>query len=229
MDEKILVSEDNKEINRLVCECLSLNGYKTISCENGLDAVRIVRDNKDISLVLLDLMLPYQSGDMVLSKIREFSSVPVIIISAKSAVTSKIELLKLGADDYITKPFDLDELAVRIEAVLRRTSQASKASAPEALTFKNLAVDIQGKTASVNGSPLNLTVKEFAILQLMLSNPTKLFSKANLFEAVWNEPYFCDDNTVKVHMSNLRTKIKKLDADEEYIDTVWGMGYKLHT
>lgn len=225
---KILVVEDNKEINRLICDYLKTQNMDTLSCENGLDAVRIIRENKELSLVLLDLMLPFQSGDMVLMKIREFSQIPVIILSAKSTVSTKIDLIKMGADDYITKPFDLDELYVRIEAVLRRSQPQKEIETKNLLTFKKLTLDRNRKTVTLCENTLSLTVKEYAILELMLLNPTKLFSKANLFENVWNEPYFSDDNTIKVHMSNLRSKLKKYDPDEEYLDTVWGMGYKLH-
>ncbi len=223
----ILVVEDDKEINRLIRDYLSENNYTTISAENGLDAVRIIRDEKNISLVILDLMLPFQSGDMVLQKVREFSDVPIIIVSAKSMVQSKIDAIRMGADDYITKPFDLDELLVRIEAVLRRSGSKNIIEEKSSLSYKKLTLDRVNNIAAVDGTPLVLTSKEYAILELMLSNPKKLFSKSNLFESVWNEPYFKEDTTVKVHISNIRNKIKKLDDSQEYIDTVWGMGYKL--
>lgn len=224
---KILVAEDDKEINRLIRDYLSDNGYNTISAENGLDAVRIIRDEADIDLVILDLMLPFQSGDMVLQKVRGFSDIPIIIVSAKSMVQSKIDAIRMGADDYITKPFDLDELLVRIEAVLRRSQHKGIGDDKTALTYKKLTLDRNSGTAAVDGKSLVLTGKEYAILELMLLNPKKLFSKSNLFESVWNEPYFKEDTTIKVHMSNIRNKIKKLDDTQEYIETVWGMGYKL--
>lgn len=224
---KILVVEDDKEINRLIRDYLTDNGYITISAENGLDAVRIIRDESDIDLVILDLMLPFQSGDMVLQKVRGFSDIPIIIVSAKSMVQSKIDAIRMGADDYITKPFDLDELFVRIEAVLRRSQQKSSGEDKTLLTYKKLTLDRNSGTAAVDGKALVLTGKEYAILELMLLNPKKLFSKSNLFESVWNEPYFKEDTTIKVHMSNIRSKIKKLDDTQEYIETVWGMGYKL--
>ena len=225
---KILIAEDDEQINRLVCDYLSSEGFDTLSALNGLDAVRQVRENTDISLVILDLMLPFQSGDMVLKKIREFSSVPVIILSAKSETSTKIDLIKMGADDYLTKPFDLDELLVRTEAVLRRSGGGDKADTDECFfSYKNLTLDLNSGTAKVCGRELTLTVKEFAILALMLKNPAKIWSKSNLFESVWGEAYLSDDNTVKVHMSNIRSKIKKHDPDNEYIETVWGMGYRL--
>ena len=226
--KKILTAEDDREINRLICEYLSSQGFETLSVLNGLDAVRIVREQSDLSLLILDLMLPFQSGDMVLQKIREFSDIPVIVVSAKSETCSKIDLIRMGADDYITKPFDLDELLVRVEAVLRRyEGNAHKNTEPKILTYKNLTLDQTSGTAAVSGNTLTLTSKEFAILALMLDYPAKLWSKANLFESVWGENYLTDDNTVKVHMSNIRQKLKKLDPDNEYIETVWGMGYRL--
>lgn len=225
---RILIAEDDPEINRLICEYLSAEGYETLPAMNGLDAVRTVREQSDLSLLILDLMLPFQSGDMVLQKIRAFSDIPVIVVSAKSEISSKIGLLRMGADDYMTKPFDLDELLVRVEAVLRRyAGSAGKAPAAETLTYQNLTLDLTAGTAAVCGKPLTLTGKEFAILELMMRNPAKLWSKANLFESVWGENYLSDDSTVKVHMSNIRQKLKRLDPDSEYIETVWGMGYRL--
>ena len=171
--KKILTAEDDREINRLICEYLSSQGFETLSALNGLDAVRIVREQSDLSLLILDLMLPFQSGDMVLQKIREFSVIPVIVVSAKSETRSKIELIRMGADDYITKPFDLDELLVRVEAVLRRYEMnPRKAEESKVLTYKNLSLDLTSGAATVCGKALTLTGKEFAILELMLKNPS---------------------------------------------------------
>lgn len=230
---KVLVIEDDKEINRLICEYLATVGYDTVSILNGMEGLNALKERDDIDICLLDLMLPYQSGDRVLSKLREFSQLPVIVLSAKDTVQTKIDLIRMGADDYITKPFDLDEVLVRMEAVLKRTAgkDAACGSVGEGgknniISFKKLCMDMVAKTITVDGNRLDLTVKEYAILELFLTNPTKLFSKANLFESVWSEPYYADDNTLKVHMSNIRNKIKKYD-DDEYIETIWGMGYKL--
>ena len=225
--EKILVVEDDREINHLVCKYLRSGKYDVLSVENGIEALTVLHEQADISLVLLDIMLPYQSGDVVLKKLREFSNVPVIILSAKDTVQTKIDVIRLGADDYITKPFDLDEVLVRIEAVLRRSGRMEIQGRTGKLEFKKLMLDREKKSVEVDGHLLELTSKEYGILELLLSNPTKLFSKANLFESVWNEPYFHEDNTLKVHMSNIRNKIKKHD-EEEYIETVWGMGYRLN-
>ncbi len=226
--KKILIVEDDRQINNLLCDFLSSKGYSTISSFDGADAIVNLRNNEDLSLVILDLMLPVLSGDSVLKEIRVFSNVPIIVISAINNTDSKVNLMSIGADDYITKPFVLDEVLARVTAVLRRyekNEQTIKESKP--LTFKNLILHTDSCTATVNGKPLLLTNKEFSILNLLLNNPTKLFSKSNLFETVWEESYIADDGTLKVHMSNLRAKLKSLDPDNEYIETVWGMGYRL--
>ena len=231
---KLLVIEDDREINHLICEYMAEAGYEMLSASNGLEGLSMLERIKDIDLCLLDLMLPMKSGDRVIAGLREFSEVPVIVLSAKDTIQTKIDLFRMGADDYITKPFDLDELLVRVEAVLKRTAYRAGAGenlkqeqkSGQSYSYKNLVLDDQAKIVRVNGNKLDLTVKEYGILKLLLENPKKLFSKANLFESVWNETYYPEDNALKVHMSNLRTKIKKYD-DREYIETVWGMGYKL--
>ena len=231
---KLLVIEDDREINHLICEYMAEAGYEMLSASNGLEGLSMLERLKYIDLCLLDMMLPMKSGDRVIAGLREFSEVPVIVLSAKDTIQTKIDLFRMGADDYITKPFDLDELLVRVEAVLKRTAYRTGAGenrkqeqkAGQSYSYKNLVLDDQAKIVRVNGNKLDLTVKEYGILKLLLENPKKLFSKANLFESVWNETYYPEDNALKVHMSNLRTKIKKYD-DWEYIETVWGMGYKL--
>lgn len=222
---KILVVEDDTEINKLIKDYLVSQNYIVITAFNGVEALSQIENHKDVMLVLLDLMLPFQSGDRVLKKLREFSYVPIIIISAKDTVQTKIDIIRMGADDYITKPFDLDELSARIEAVLRRSGQF-KSALNTRLDFRDISLDTKEKTAFFSGHKLDITAKEYAILELMMKYPTKLFSKANLFESVWNEQYLGDENTVKVHISNLRNKIKEYTPDE-YIETVWGMGYRL--
>lgn len=224
---RILVVEDDKEINRLLCAYLAAQGYTVLQTENGLGALAVLRSREDIDLVLLDLMLPLQSGDVVLTKLREFSRVPVIILSAKNTVQTRIDVIRMGADDYITKPFDLDEVEVRIEAVLRRTKKEENSGMQESIQYKDMVMDCMAKTVMVKEKKLALTGKEYMILELLLRNPTRLFSKANLFESVWNEPFYREDSTLKVHISNLRNKIKQYAGDEEYIETIWGMGYRL--
>ena len=224
MKNRLLIAEDDKEINKLLKNFLEEEGYYCLSAGTGLDALRLIKEEQP-DLVLLDLMLPLKSGDAVLEEVRKFSDVPVIVVSAKDMVRTKIDMMRLGADDYVTKPFDLDELLVRIEAVLRR-SRSSESDKKVNLKFKNLEIDTDLKKVYVSGNEISLAAKEYCILELLFLNPTKLFSKANLFESVWKEKYMDDDNIIKVHMSNIRSKIKEYDPDE-YIETVWGMGYRL--
>ncbi|MBQ8923361.1 MAG: response regulator transcription factor [Lachnospiraceae bacterium] len=236
---RILIIEDDREINNLIKVYLEDNSYITESVYDGMKAVNLLKDRADdFDLAILDVMLPYKSGDNVLSELRAFSSLPVIVLSAKDSVHTKIDMIRLGADDYMTKPFDLDELIVRIEAVLRRSGTSindtlsySDKYKKQKLEYKNITMDLESKRVYMLDSKqeeneLELTAKEFEILELFLKNPTKLFSKANIYESVWNEEYLVEDTTLKVHMSNLRSKLKKYD-DFDYIETVWGMGYRL--
>ncbi|MBQ9278858.1 MAG: response regulator transcription factor [Lachnospiraceae bacterium] len=230
---KILIIEDDKEINNLIKLYLEENSYTTESVFDGMKASKLLKDRaEDFDLAILDIMLPFKSGDNVLSELRTHSNLPVIMLSAKDSVHTKIDMIRLGADDYMTKPFDLDELIVRIEAVLRRSGQNEivkekvKDTVKDILKYNNIKMDINAKRVYVSENELELTAKEFEILELFLNNPTKLFSKANIYESVWNEEYLVEDTTLKVHMSNLRSKLKKYD-DFDYIETVWGMGYRL--
>lgn len=224
---KILVVEDDREINSMLCEMLDENGYAAEGAFTGMEGLSRLRSGS-YDLLILDLMLPYKSGDAVLQELRSFSSLPAIVISAKDTVQNKLDLFRLGADDYLTKPFDLDEVLVRVEAVLRRCGSSKTQRAPEILQAGKLAVDTESKTASVDGQDLVLTAKEYGILELLMRYPHKVFSKANLFESIWNEEYVCEDNTLNVHMSNLRNKLKAADPETEYIKTVWGMGYRMN-
>ncbi|MBO1702628.1 response regulator transcription factor [Eubacterium callanderi] len=224
---RILVVEDDREINSMLCEMLDENGYAAEGAFTGMEGLSRLRSG-DYDLLILDLMLPYKSGDAVLQELRSFSSLPVIVISAKDTVQNKLDLFHMGADDYLTKPFDLDEVLVRVEAVLRRCGSSEAQRAPEILKAGKLAVDTESKTASVDGQELVLTAKEYGILELLMRYPHKVFSKANLFESIWNEEYACEDNTLNVHMSNLRNKLKAADPETEYIKTVWGMGYRMN-
>ena len=222
--EKVLIIEDNKDVNLLLAETLKDQGYEVESAFDGLAGVRAIKA-KEFSIILLDIMLPYKSGDEILKEIREFSDVPVIIISAKDMIGTKIDLLRLGADDYITKPFDLGEVAARVESNLRRVQGKKKVDS--ALTYKDMKLDLNSKIVTVNGEELILTAKEYCMLELFLGNKGKVFSKANIYETIWKEEYFGDDNAVKTHMSNLRNKLKKVNPTKEYIETVWGLGYRL--
>ena len=222
---RILIVEDDKEICHLLSDFLYENGYETVCKHEGLRIAETIGQHA-IDLVLLDIMLPYKSGDQILTEIRLYSDVPVIIISAKGTTQNKIDLLRLGADDYITKPFDLEETLARIESSLRRTKLQTAFSSP--LKFQELTLNTEAHTAYVKDRELTLTAKEYKILELLMRHPDKIFSKPNLFHSVWNSEYLSEDNTLNVHISNLRNKLRSLSPDFEYIDTVWGIGYRLH-
>ena len=225
--QKILIVEDNKEISNMLAVFLNENGYDIECAYNGREASSLLQNNS-YTLVLMDLMLPYISGDELIAKLRETSDTPVICLSARSGMETRLEVLRMGADDYILKPFDLNEVLVRIEVVLRR-SGVEKSTGNNRITFKNMILDPDNNCAFIKDMPLSLTSKELAILQLFIKYPHKTFSKANIYESIWQEPYFYEDNTINVHMSNLRNKLKKADPETEYIDTVWGIGYRLAT
>jgi DNA-binding response OmpR family regulator len=171
-------------------------------------------------------MLPYKSGDEILKEMRGFSEIPVIIISAKDMIGTKIDLLKLGADDYITKPFDLGEVVARVEVNLRRFHKQIQEN--KEYHYKDLRLDDNTKRVSINDMEIELTAKEYMILEMLMKNRGKVFTKANIYKSVWQDEYFEDDNAVKTHISNLRNKLKKANSEVEYIETVWGLGYRLY-
>lgn len=216
----ILVIEDDTNINGLLCNILKRNGHEVKSALNGWDGCELAMQN-EYSLILMDLMLPMKSGEEILRELRTKKNTPVIVLSAKNAVYNRIALLRLGADDFICKPFDIDEVILRIDAVLRRTE--GKISV---LEFKEMKVDQDAKRIFLKEQEMSCTAMEYAILETMLSNPNKIFSKRNLFESVTGDTYVSDENTMNVHMSNLRKKIGKITEDP-YIETVYGMGYRL--
>ncbi len=221
---RILIIEDDIEISKMLNDFLEQNSYETGTAMNGLDGIKQATSG-GFDLILLDLMLPYKSGDELLRELRNVSNVPVIVMSAKSLTQTKIELLRLGADDYITKPFDMNELLARIEANIKRYIK-TPTNRHEKLAYGEIVMNIDAKKVLAKDSSVPLTAKEYALLELMLSNPQKVFSKQNLYEAVWNEQYAYDDNTINTHISNLRKKLKDV-LDQDYIETVWGMGYKM--
>jgi len=223
--DKILIIEDDVEINTLLTDFLKENGYVVYSQYDGLHVLDFLHKEK-IDLIILDIMLPYRSGDIVLADIRRQFTIPVLIISAKETTQNKIDLLRLGADDYITKPFDMEEVLARIESNLRRVQFENRSAV--CLQCGDLCLDLEKNTAFLKEAELALTAKEFAILELLMKYPDKVFSKSNLFQSVWNTEYFVEDNTLNVHISNLRNKLKAVCPDKEFIDTVWGIGYRLH-
>lgn len=218
---KILIIEDDITINGLLRSIIEKSGYTADSAYNGTDGLAMGL-HREYDLILLDLMLPEQSGEDIIKELRKVSTTPIIILSAKGETHNRVELLRLGADDFITKPFDVDEVLLRIQAVLRRTAQQETGE----IAFRELAVKTDSKRAFVNGEELVLTATEYTILELLMKNPTRIYSKRSLYEIVMGQAYLQEDNTMNVHISNLRRKIAK-HTEKKYIETVYGMGYRL--
>lgn len=221
MEKKtIMIVEDDSAINNLLEEILGREGYGVMQAFSGTEA-RLLLEQKTFVLILLDLMLPGCSGEELMQNIRSKSNVPVIILSAKDEVKSKVQVLRMGADDYMTKPFEPDELLARIEATLRRVHNADReTNAP--LCYRDIVLDKDSREISVGERDVELTAIEFSILELLMSNPKKVFTKSNLYRSVWKDEFYGDDNTVNVHISNIRSKL-----GGDYLQTVWGIGYKM--
>lgn len=219
--KKILIIEDDGSINQMIADTLSREGFECTSAYSGTEGLmRIGQDSYD--LILLDLMLPGKNGECVLKELRESTQTPVIIISAKDELDNKVDLLMNGAEDYITKPFQMKELTARIYVQLRKGHSASEELR---ISYKNLVLDKSSYTAELCGNKIPITHQEFNILELIFGNPKKVFSKREIFNYAWDEYYEGEDKTINVHMSNIRIKFKKI-TDEPYIETVWGIGFK---
>jgi len=228
-DVKILIVEDDEDINNLLREILESKGYNVKQGFSGTEGRLLYKIEKP-DLVILDLMMPGLTGEELVGDIRDRDIVPIIIISAKLDTETKVDLLSLGADDFIEKPFELSEVLARVEAQLRRYFEFNSKNREKSeglIKFKNLVVNVSERKVLVNNSEIRLTVKEYDILNLLLTYPKKVFTKANIYESIWGDSAFMDDNTLNVHISNLRTKIEKYDSEEDYIETVWGIGFKL--
>lgn len=224
---RILVVEDNRDVLELLRETLGAEGHQVVVARDGLSARQLLSSptGAALDLVVLDLMLPHVDGSVLLAEIRRNSDLPVLVLSAKDAVFTKVDMLRLGADDYVTKPFDLEELVARIEVLLRRTSHAS--GTPQPLTYGDLTLDPATARVTIGGVEPSLTVTELRILQLLLEQPGQVFSRPRIYEAVWQERFVGDDAAVKTHVSNLRTKLREAAPDHDPVETVWGLGYRL--
>lgn len=221
----ILIVEDTIEINEMISTMLTTNHYKTISAYSGSEAL-LYLEHHQVDLILLDLMLPGKSGQDVLKDFNNICQIPIIVLTAISDKQTITSLLRLGANDYIVKPFDLEELLARIEVQFRlRSNQTIK---KQMLHYKDITMDLETFDVYVGEQLLILSKREFLILQLLMENPKKVFSKQNIYESVWQEVYYGDENTINVHISNIRKKLQEVNADEDYIETVWGIGVKLY-
>ena len=222
----IMVVEDDTNINNLLKTALEKARYKVLQAFSGTEAELILQMNESIALVLLDLMLPGISGEEVLKHIREKGNLPVIVLTARDSLDEKIGMLTQGADDYITKPFEIPEVIARIQVQLRH---AGRENENKQMIYRNLVLDKITYQVMIDGKEVpQITKQEFAILELLVSHPKQVFSKEDIFSYAWNEPYMGETKTLDVHISNIRKKIKRVTTDE-YIETVWGIGYRLHS
>lgn len=220
----ILIVEDDTNINNLLKEALEKERYNCEQAFSGTEAKMLLEVRK-YSVVLLDLMLPGISGEEVLKVIREQGKIPVIVLTAKDDLDAKVDILTNGADDYITKPFEIKEVIARIQVQLRHAGQEQKKNL---LNYKELALDRESFTVEIQGKQLpKITKQEFFILELLLKYPKKVFSKEEIFEYAWEQSYMGETKTLDVHISNIRKKIREI-TEKEYIETVWGIGYRLY-
>lgn len=224
---KILLIEDDQEISEMLTNFLATEHFEIVTAFDGKSACKKFFSDT-YSLILLDLMIPEISGIEVMKTIRENSTVPIIIISAKDSDSDKTLGLGLGADDYITKPFSVTEVLARIKANIRRTTQYAANNVMEKSTYTmgNLTINTNDYSVMKNGEKLELTAKEFEILKLLIKNPNKVYTKEQIYSTIWNDVYFGDENAVNVHISRLRSKIEDNPHNPQYIVTVWGIGYK---
>ncbi len=216
---KILIIEDDTNINNMLFKLLVNNGYEVIQAFSGTEGLMLI--NNTVSLVLLDLMLPGKNGDEVIKEIKSKFNLPIIVMSAISDVSKKLDLFSLGSSDYITKPFDNEELLARIKVHL-----ASGVSNSNILVYKDITLNVEDYKVTVLNKNLDLTKNEFMLLKVLMENRNQVLTKDKLFRLVWDYNDLADDNTLNVHISKLRNKIKCI-TNEDYIETVWSIGYRL--
>ena len=221
----ILVVEDDPSINNLLYQIVTGAGYDCRQAFSGSEAA-LLAEQYSYDLILLDLMLPGLTGEEFIARLRSGRTMPIIVLSAKAGLEDRVHVLKLGADDFIPKPFDNAEVLARIEAQLRRYKKFSSADGTKELRLGDLVLDREGVTVTVGGREVSLTAREFEILALLMSHPKKVYTREQIYCQVWGEEYMGDDNTVNVHISNLRSKLAKA-SQTEYIKTVWGIGFKM--
>lgn len=222
---KILVVDDEKLLVKGIKFNLENEGYQVLTAYDGATAVELARQ-ETLDLIILDLMMPGLSGSEACMKIREFSDVPIIMLTARSEDADKIIGLESGADDYVTKPFNILELKARIRALLRRAGQTAQ-KRTELLTAGGISLDPERRIALRDGVPVDLTAKEYDILELLIKNPHRVYSRENLMDLVWGYTYAGDYRTVDVHIRRLREKLECDPAEPKHIMTKWGVGYYL--
>ena len=216
---KILVVDDEARMRKLVKDFLSVKGYKVVEAADGEEAISLFMEQKDIKLILLDVMMPKMDGFETLKLIRQYSDLPVIMLTARSEERDELQGFNLGVDEYITKPFSPKILVARVEAKLRRSGQDRE----EKLTAGGIVIDKSAHQVSIDDTPIDLSYKEFELLSYFLENKGIALSREKILNHVWNYDYFGDARTIDTHVKKLRAKMGKKG---EYIKTIWGMGYK---
>ena len=223
----ILICDDDKDIVSALEIYLTSEGYHTVAAYNGQEALQAM-ERGEIHLVLMDVMMPKLDGIRATARLRESYNVPIILLTAKSEDNDKILGLNIGADDYITKPFNPLEVIARVKSQLRRyTALGGAEKGPGLITVGPIAMDDSAKQVTVDGEAVSLTPIEYNILKLLLSHPGQVFSSAQIYEQVWNDPAYGSDNTVAVHIRHLREKIEINPAEPRWLKVVWGLGYKM--
>ena len=220
---KILVADDEALLVKGIRFNLQSDGYEVVTGSNGLEAVQLAAD-PDVNLVILDVMMPEMDGLTACAKIREFSNVPIILLTAKTEDMDKLMGFEHGADDYLTKPFNILELKARVKALLRRSNIKEKAPSNQ-LTIGNISLDLDGRNAYVSGNMVELTAKEFDVVEFLMRNANRVYSREALLDTIWTYEYRSDIRTVDVHIRRLREKLEENPAQPQYIMTKWGVGY----
>ena len=221
MNSTILIIEDDKDINEMLTKLLTNNNYNVLNAYSGTEGVLVHNDN--IDLILLDLMLPGKNGEEIIRELKNKNNVPVIVMSAIQDIDKKVDLFDLGANDYITKPFHNDELLARIKVQLRDKNNTIS----NILKFKDVELNKVNFIVNCNNKEVAFTKKEFELLKLLMENENQTLTKSMKFDSIWNDENSADDNTLNVHISKIKNKLKECNPDEEYIETVWSIGYRL--
>lgn len=227
MEYKILVADDDKEIREAIKIYLTNEQMKVLTACDGQEALKVLEANPDIHLIIMDLMMPKMDGIQAILQIRKEKEIPIIVLSAKSEDKDVVLGLNIGADDYITKPFNILELKARIKAILRRSVRVVTHEEPKSNVIKSrdLEIDLESRRCFIKGKEKNLTAKEFDLLELFMKNPGKVYSRDNLLTTIWGAGYPGDVRAVDVHVRRLREKIEAVPSEPEYIHTKWGVGY----
>jgi two-component system response regulator ResD len=223
---QILVVDDEWNMRNLLRIYLTKNGFDVIEAKNGSEALGMT-DKDSFDLIILDLMMPDMDGWEVCAKIRQNNKVPILMLTARTETKDKVQGLNMGADDYLTKPFEPEELIARVYALLRRSNAEELYSRPQnIISLPEMSIDLEGRKIIIHESTVDLTPKEFDLLHLMTSRRTRVFSRSHLLLEIWGEDYYGDERTVDTHIKSIRSKVKKAGLSYNPIYTVWGVGYK---